>query len=85
MIGVILFKQSAVIFAANRLRILDEMERRNTMTMQELLSEWLEGYQRENIKIRTYDRYEGLIALHLLPKLGEKKSKKLEGEKFRIF
>ena len=40
------------------------------MTTQNLLTEWLEIYQKEHIKARTYSRYQGLISLHILPALG---------------
>ncbi|MBE6635980.1 MAG: site-specific integrase [Ruminococcaceae bacterium] len=40
------------------------------MKTAELLTEWLTGYERERVKIRTYTRYEELINLHILPALG---------------
>lgn len=42
------------------------------MTTQNLLTEWLEIYQKEHIKARTYSRYQGLISMHIVPTLGEK-------------
>lgn len=42
------------------------------MTTQKLLTEWLEVYQKEHIKARTYSRYQGLITMHIIPKLGER-------------
>lgn len=42
------------------------------MTTQNLLTEWLEIYQKEHIKARTYSRYQGLITMHIVPTLGEK-------------
>ena len=42
------------------------------MTTKELLSEWLETFQKEAIKVRSYRRYQGLIAGHIVPALGEK-------------
>ena len=41
------------------------------MTTKKLLTEWLEVYQKEHIKARTYSRYQGLISLHIVPALGE--------------
>ena len=41
------------------------------MTTQALLTEWLETYQKEHIKKRTYSRYQGLIAIHIIPMFGE--------------
>jgi len=42
------------------------------MTTQNLLTEWLEIYQKEHIKARTYSRYQGLITMHIVPTLGHK-------------
>ena len=42
------------------------------MTTQNLLTEWLETYQKEHIKARTYSRYQGLISRHIVPTLGER-------------
>lgn len=41
------------------------------MTTKNLLTEWLETYQKEHIKARTYSRYRELIAMHILPTFGE--------------
>ena len=40
------------------------------MTTQFLLTEWLETYQRERVKARTYSRYRDLISMHIVPSLG---------------
>ena len=42
------------------------------MTTQLLLTEWLEKYKKEEVKTRTYSRYQGLISMHILPALGDK-------------
>lgn len=42
------------------------------MTVKLLLMEWLEIYQKEHIKARTYSRYQGLISMHIVPVLGDK-------------
>ncbi|MBO5354612.1 MAG: site-specific integrase [Clostridia bacterium] len=41
------------------------------MTISNLLTEWLETYQKDHIKSRTYRRYQGLIEMHIIPSLGE--------------
>jgi len=41
------------------------------MTTQTLLTEWLEQYEKEHVKARTYARYRGLITAHINPILGE--------------
>ena len=42
------------------------------MTTENLLTEWLEFYQKEHIKARTYSRYQGLITMHIVPALGDR-------------
>lgn len=36
----------------------------------ELLTTWLEDYEKDRVKARTYSRYQGLINLHIVPELG---------------
>ena len=40
------------------------------MTMQALLAEWLETYEKKRVKARTYARYRELISAHINPILG---------------
>ena len=40
------------------------------MKAKELLAEWL-TYEKGRVKVRTHARYESLLALHILPFLGE--------------
>ena len=55
------------------------------MTTQTLLTEWLEFYQKEHIKARTYSRYEGLISMHIVPTLGEKNIAKVTRREVQEF
>ncbi len=41
------------------------------MKISELLTEWLQKYQKERTKVSTYDRYQLLINLHIAPALGD--------------
>lgn len=41
------------------------------MSTEELLWEWLRTYRNGRVKPRTYERYEGLIRRHVLPKIGK--------------
>ena len=41
------------------------------MKTKDLLYEWLDFYERDRVKTRTYSRYEGIITLHILPVLGD--------------
>lgn len=40
------------------------------MKYKEWLNDWLENYVKPSSKIRTYERYQGLVS-HIIPKLGE--------------
>lgn len=55
------------------------------MTTQNLLIEWLEIYQKEHIKARTYSRYHGLITMHIVPALGERNISELGWREIREF
>ena len=41
------------------------------MKTRELLTEWLDIYEKDRVKPRTYSRYESLILRHIIPALGE--------------
>lgn len=41
------------------------------MTIKELLFMWLETYEKDRVKPRTYSRYQSIIELHLIPELGD--------------
>ena len=55
------------------------------MTTQNLLTEWLEIYQKEHIKARTYSRYQGLISMHIVPMLGERNISELGRREIQEF
>lgn len=55
------------------------------MTTQNLLTEWLESYQKEHIKARTYSRYQGLIAMHIVPTLGKRNISELGRKEIQDF
>lgn len=55
------------------------------MTTQNLLAEWLESYQKEHIKARTYSRYQGLIAMHIVPTLGKRNISELGRREIQEF
>lgn len=55
------------------------------MTTQNLLTEWLEIYQKERIKARTYSRYQGLITMHIVPTLGERNISELGRREIQEF
>ncbi len=41
------------------------------MTIKELLFMWLDNYEKERVKPRTYSRYQSIIELHLVPEFGD--------------
>lgn len=55
------------------------------MTTQTLLTEWLEIYQKDHIKARTYSRYQGLITMHIVPTLGERNISELGRREIQEF
>jgi integrase len=55
------------------------------MTTQNLLLEWLEKYKKEEIKARTYSRYQGLISMHIVPTLGDRNISELGRREIQEF
>lgn len=55
------------------------------MTTQNLLTEWLENYQKEHIKARAYSRYQGLITMHIVLTLGERNISELGRREIQEF
>lgn len=55
------------------------------MTTQTLLLEWLEKFQKEHIKARTYNRYQGLIEMHIVPALGNQDISSLSRREIQNF
>lgn len=47
------------------------------MKLKQWLTIWLEKYQKNTIKIRTYSSYQSLISIHINPLLGDYKSNQL--------
>ncbi len=41
------------------------------MKTKELLFTWLDNYEKDRVKQRTYSRYQSIIELHLIPELGD--------------
>ena len=41
------------------------------MKTEELLTQWLESYEKQRVKLRTYNRYKDLLRLHVLPTIGD--------------
>jgi len=46
-------------------------------TVTQFLTDWLENTQRRSVRPRTYERYEEIVRLHILPVLGRYKLQQL--------
>ena len=55
------------------------------MTIKELLFMWLDNYEKERVKLRTYSRYQSIIELHLIPELGDMVIKDLKRRTIQEF
>ena len=55
------------------------------MTTQELLTEWLENYEKERVKPRTYSRYQGILVSHIIPALGNTEISELSRRQIQEF
>ncbi len=49
-------------------------------TVAQFLSDWLENTQKDNVRSRTYERYEEIIRLHITPVLGRHQLQKLTAQ-----
>lgn len=55
------------------------------MTVKNLLTEWLERCQTERVKTRTYNRYKGIVSMHIAPVLGDRDVSSLCRQDIREF
>jgi integrase len=46
-------------------------------TVAQFLTDWLENAQKQEVRPRTYERYEEIVRLHILPALGRHKLQSL--------
>ena len=54
-------------------------------TLEQFLADWLENTQRRSVKPRTYERYEEVVRLHIVPVLGKHQLQKLTPQHLRSF
>jgi hypothetical protein len=54
-------------------------------TVADYLSYWLREVVREDRRPKTYQGYEGVVRLHLIPGLGKKRIGKLSAQDVRLF
>src|SRR6266567_6666853 len=54
-------------------------------TLAHFLTDWLENTQKDSLRSRSYERYEELIRLHIVPVLGRHELKKLTAQQVQAF
>jgi integrase len=54
-------------------------------TVAQFLNDWLENTQKESVRARTYERYEEIIRLHIVPVLGRHQLQKLTAQHLQAF
>ncbi|MEO7020565.1 MAG: tyrosine-type recombinase/integrase [Ktedonobacteraceae bacterium] len=54
-------------------------------TLVQFLTDWLENTQKQSIRPRTYERYEEILRLHILPVLGRHKLQSLSAQHVQAF
>lgn len=54
-------------------------------TLAQFLADWLETTQKESIRARTYERYEEIVRLHVVPILGHHQLQKLTAQHLQTF
>jgi integrase len=56
-----------------------------TQTVAQFLTDWLENSQKQNVRPRTYERYEEIVRLHIVPVLGRYRLQKLSAQHVQAF
>lgn len=54
-------------------------------TVAQFLQDWLENSQKPSVRPRTYERYEEIVRLHLIPTLGRHQLQKLSAQHLQAF
>jgi integrase len=54
-------------------------------TVTQFLTDWLENTQKQSVRPRTYERYEEIVRLHILPVLGRHKLQNLSPQHVQAF
>lgn len=54
-------------------------------TLEQFLVDWLENSQKQNVRPRTYERYEEIVRLHIVPVLGRHRLQKLTAQNIQAF
>lgn len=54
-------------------------------TLAQFLTEWLETTQKQSLRPRTYERYEEIVSLHIIPALGHRKLQDVSAQHIQAF
>ncbi len=54
-------------------------------TVAQFLTDWLENTQKQSVRPRTYERYEEIVRLHIIPVLGRQKLQSLSPQQVQTF
>src|SRR6266566_5962296 len=54
-------------------------------TLGQFLTDWVENSQKQNVRPRTYERYEEIVRLHIVPVLGRHRLQKLSAQHVQAF
>src|SRR5947209_13262659 len=54
-------------------------------TVAQFLNDWLENSQKRSVRPRTYERYEEIVRLHIVPVLGRHQLQKLSAQHLQSF
>ena len=54
-------------------------------TVAQFLTDWLENTQKQSVRPRTFERYEEIVRLHILPVLGQHKLQNLSAQHIQAF
>jgi integrase len=61
------------------------LEGNSKQTLAQFLVDWLENSQKQNVRARTYERYEEIVRLHVVPVIGRHRLQKLSAQHIQAF
>lgn len=61
------------------------VEHTSRQTLEQFLNDWLENSQKQSVRPRTFERYEEVARLHIIPMLGRHQLQKLSAQHLQAF
>lgn len=61
------------------------IDKKRNPTVEEWLTFWLNSYKKNSVKQKTYDQYEGVIRVHLIPAFGKHRLLELKESQLQVF